>query len=96
MITLTGILRQAGEVKIKEKPLLKIVVEHETARDSGVPDLHLETLFVDRQEAARLPRTGEEVHVEVRPYPTANGRGVAFSAVRLLTAADPADPLAVA
>ena len=89
MITLTGILRQAGEVKIKEKPLLKLVVEHETARDNGVPDLHLETLFVDRQEAARLPRTGEEVHVEVRPYPS--GRGVAFAAVRLLAAADTGD-----
>ena len=93
MITLTGILRQAGQVTIKEQPRLKLVVEHETARDNGVPDLHLETLFVGPGEAAKLPRQGEPVHVEVRPYPS--GRGVAYAAVRLVTA-EVADPLAVA
>ena len=92
MITLSGILRQAGEVTIKEKPKLKLVVEHETARDNGVNDLHLETLFLDRQEAARLPKAGQEVHVEVRPYPS--GRGIAFAAVRLLSS-EIADPSVV-
>ena len=96
MITLTGILRQSGELTIKDKPRLKIVVEHETARDNGVNDLHLETLFLDREEAAKLPKAGEAVHVEVRPYPINNGRAVAFAAVRLVGGAEPADPLAVA
>ena len=96
MITLTGTLRQAGEVKIKEKPLLKLVVEHETARESGVNDLHLETFFLDPQEAAKLPKPGNQVHVEVRPYPTRDGRSVAFAAVRLFAQDGPADPLAVA
>ena len=95
MITLTGTLRQAGEVTFKDKPpRLKVVVEHETARENGLPDLRLETLFVDPQEAVRLPRTGEPVHIEVRPYP--NGKTVAFAAVRLVTAAEPADPLLTA
>ena len=76
MITLTGILRQSGEVKIKERPLLKLVVEHETARDNGVPDLHLETLFVPIDQAPYLPAAGSEIHVAVRPYPS--GRGVAY------------------
>ena len=94
MITLTGTLRQAGEVTFKDKPpRLKLVVEHETARENGLPDLRLETLFLDPQEAATLPRTGQPVHVEVRPYP--NGKTVAFAAVRLVAAAaEPADPLA--
>lgn len=90
MITLTGILRQSGEVKIKEKPLVKLVVEHETARDNGVNDLHLETLFVPPENALILPRVGEEIHIAVRPYPS--GRGVAFSAVKVLSA-EPAETL---
>ena len=93
MITLSGTFRQGGEVTIKEKPKLKIVVEHETARDNGVNDLHLETLFLDRQEAARLPKVGQEIHVEVRPYPS--GRGIAFAAVRILSA-EAGDPSALA
>lgn len=83
MITLTGILRQAGQVTIKEKPVLKLVVEHETARDNGVNDLHLETLFVPPGEAAHLPKQGDEIHVEVRPYPS--GRGIAYAASRVLS-----------
>ena len=74
MITLTGILRQSGEVTIKEQPRLKLVVEHETPRDGGMPDLHLETLFLDRQEAAKLPKQGDQVQIEVRPYTSANRR----------------------
>lgn len=93
MITLTGILRQSGEVKIKEQPKLKLVVEHETARDNGVNDLHLETLFLAPQEAAKLPKQGAWVQVEVRPYPS--GRGVAFAAVRLI-GGEVADPLVAA
>ena len=95
MITLTGILRQAGEVTFKDKPArLKVVVEHESARDNGLPDLRLETLFLDPQEATKLPRTGEQVHIEVRPYP--NGKTVAFAAVQLVAAAEPAVPLLAA
>lgn len=82
MITLSGILRQSGEVTIKERKLLKIVVEHETARDNGVNDLHLETLFLPPENTAHLPVAGAEVHVEVRPYPS--GRGIAYSASRVL------------
>ena len=85
MITLTGTLRQAGEVTFKDKPpRLKVVVEHETARENGQSDLRLETLFLAPEEAAK---------VEVRPYP--NGKTVAFAAVRLVAAADGGDPLPV-
>lgn len=84
MITLTGILRQAGQVRIQEKDRLKLVVEHETPRDNGLPDLRLETLFLAPQDLATLPRTGEVVHVEVRPYPV--GKGIAFAGVRVLVA----------
>ena len=84
MITLSGILRQSGEVTIKEKKMLKIVVEHETARDNGQNDLHLETLFVGTDNAPHVPTAGSEIHVEVRPYPS--GRGIAYSASRVLHA----------
>ena len=93
MIILQGLFRQSAEVTIKEKPMLKIVVEHETARQGGTTDLHLETLFLDRQEAARLPLPGEGIMVEVRPYP--RGREIAYSAARIMSPV-PADPLAVA
>ena len=93
MITLTGVFRQSNEVTLKEKPMLKLVVEHQTARQDGTTDLHLETLFVGRDQSANLPLPGEEIQVEVRPYP--KGRDVAYSATRVV-APVLADPLAVA
>ena len=89
MITLTGTFRQSAEVTLKEKPMLKLVVEHQTARQDGSNDLHLETLFVGRDQAANLPLPGEEIMVEVRPYP--KGRDVAYSASRILVAAPVAE-----
>ncbi|MBV9188337.1 MAG: hypothetical protein JO093_22200 [Acidobacteria bacterium] len=86
MITLTGVLRQAGEVRIKEQPRLKVVLEHEIPRESGPPDLHLETLFLPPESAQRLPKQGLPVSVEVRAYVPSNGRNVAFSALRLVDA----------
>lgn len=82
MIILEGLFRQSAEVTIKEKPMLKLVVEHETERPGGASDLHLETLFLDRQEAARLPKAGERIMVAVRPYPS--GRGVAYAATSIV------------
>lgn len=82
MIILEGLLRQSAEVTIKEKKRLKLVVEHETARDNGANDLHLETLFVDPDQAPKLPRAGSLIHVEVRPYPS--GRGIAYAASQIL------------
>ena len=92
MITLTGTFRKSSEVTLKEKPMLKLTVEHETARQDGTTDLHLETLFVGRDQSPHLPLVGEEIHVEVRPYP--KGRDVAYSATRVLNAV-PAESLAL-
>lgn len=81
MITLTGVLRQSGEMTIKEKPLVKLWVEHESPRDNGVNDLKIEEFFLDREKAADLPEKGQEISIVVRPYPS--GRGVAFQAIRV-------------
>lgn len=78
MITLTGKLRQLAEMTIKEKPKLKLVVEHETDRNDGTTDLHLETLFVEPTERHKCPSEGSEVSVAVRPW--ANGRDVVYAA----------------
>ena len=94
MITLTGTLRQSSQVTFKDKPpRLKLVIEHETARQTGDPDIHLETLFVDPTDVDLLPVTGSQVSIEVRPYP--KGRDVAYSATRVVPPAS-ADPVAVA
>ena len=82
MITLTGKLRQLAEMKIKEQPKLKLVVEHETARNDGTNDLHLETLFVDPSERQKCPSEGGQVSVSVRPW--ASGKNVAYAASHVL------------
>lgn len=82
MITLTGTLRQLAEMKIKEQPKLKLVVEHETDRNDGTKDLHLETLFVDPTDRAKCPPEGSEVSIAVRPW--ASGKNVAYAASHVL------------
>jgi hypothetical protein len=82
MITLNGTLRQSGEMTIKEKPLLKVWVEHTSPRDNGTDDLKIEELFLPRDESKNLPEKGQEIAIVVRPYPS--GRGVAFQAIRVV------------
>jgi hypothetical protein len=61
---------------------LKLVIEHETPRESGPADLNLETLFLDPHYEASLPSDGATVSVQVRPYPS--GRNVAYAAIALV------------
>ena len=82
MITLNGILRQSGEMKIKEKPLLKLWIEHETPRENGVADLKIEELFLDQTPGMYVPKKGETINLAVRAYPS--GRDVKFQALRIL------------
>jgi hypothetical protein len=82
MIVLTGKLRQLAEMKIKEQPKLKLVVEHETDRNDGTKDLHLETLFVDPTERPKCPPEGSDVSIEVRPW--VSGRNVAYAASKVI------------
>lgn len=82
MIILTGILRQLAEMKIKEQPKLKLVVEHETDRNDGTKDLHLETLFVDPTDRTKCPPQGSEVSIAVRPW--VSGRNVAYAASHVI------------
>jgi hypothetical protein len=79
MLTLTGTLRQSGEITIKEKPFVKLWVEHESERDNGVNDLQILELLVPAENAQKLPEKGKQVSVDVRCY--ANGREVRFSAL---------------
>jgi hypothetical protein len=88
MIVLTGKLRQLAEMKIKEQPKLKLVVEHETDRNDGSKDLHLETLFVDPSERQKCPSEGSDVSIEVRPW--VSGRNVAYAASSVIGKAKPA------
>jgi hypothetical protein len=86
MITLTGTLRQSGEVtfgKDKEaRKMCKLWVEHESPRDNGPGDLKIEEFFVPLEQAVNLPEKGQEVSVQVRPY--SDGRKVLFQAIRLV------------
>lgn len=77
MITLTGTLRQFGEVNLGKdtpKPFLKLWVEHETPRDTGPGDLRIEELLIPIEDAPpgpereRLLQTGKPVSVVVRVW----------------------------
>ena len=84
MLTLTGTLRQSGAITIKEKPFVKLWVEHESERDNGVNDLQILELLVPEENAQKLPEKGKNISVDVRCY--ASGRDVRFSAVAVRSA----------
>lgn len=88
MLTLTGTLRQAGPITIKEKPFQKLWVETETPRENGPADLQLHELLIPSEHVENLPSPGSLVAVDVRAY--ANGRNVAFSALAARPAYQPA------
>jgi hypothetical protein len=82
MITLTGTLRQFAPAEYDGKKKTKLWLEHTSARDNGPADLKLEELFLEGDHIAAMPPAGSEIAVEVRPY--AVGKGVKFSALRLI------------
>ena len=83
MIVLTGTLRQTAKMTIKERPLVKLWVEHEIPRDGGTADLRLEEFFLEEGNAQLLPKSGSPVSLSVRPYP--KGRDVAYQVVGVIT-----------
>lgn len=95
MLTLTGTLRQSGDITIKEKPYRKLWVEHESERENGPSDLQILELLVPADNCPALPSKGEQISVDVRAY--SNGRNVAFSALGVrsatLTPSTPGKPL---
>lgn len=99
MLTLTGTLRQFGEVNLGKdnpKPFLKLWVEHETPRDNGPADLRIEELLIPIEDAPpaadreKLLRTGQPVSVVVRAW--AKLGALQLSAVRLAGGIAPAIP----
>lgn len=98
MITLTGTLRQFGEVTFADKPdrkggsFLKLWLEHVTPRDGDGPDdIAIQELLIPMEsvpaaEKAAL-KPGGVVSVVVRVW--AKGREVAFQAIRLVSGAAP-------
>lgn len=100
MLTLTGTLRQFGDVTFGDdkKSFLKLWVEHETPRDNGPADLRIEELLlpgdvVQPSDRASL-KAGAPVSVVVRFW--AKGRDVVFAAVRLVGGAGNAPGAATA
>lgn len=89
MITLIGKLRQASQVEYDNVKKTKLWVEHEMERESGVPDLRIEELFLDGH-GLPLPGRDEDVSLVVRPYPS--GKQVKFQAVKLLPRSLPSEP----
>ncbi len=89
MITLTGTLRQSGEMSFKDDngkdkpPVVKLWVEHETPRENGPGDLKIEELFVDKTAGLVIPKNGEKISLNVRCYPS--GRDIKFQALNILT-----------
>lgn len=88
MITLTGKLRQAGQVEYDGNKKTKLWVEHEMERENGPPDLRIEELFLDGHGIA-LPGRDETVTIVVRPYPS--GKQVKFQAVKLVPLSPPSE-----
>lgn len=84
MIKLTGTLRQSSTVTYEEKLKTKLWIEHVTPRDNGAPDLKIEELFLDGDFTDKLPKSGSEISLVVRPY--VSGRVVKYSAVNLCAA----------
>lgn len=84
MITLHGILRQAGVNEYEGKKKTKLWVEHTAPRENGVDDLKLEELFLEGDLTSSLPKAGATVGVSVRPY--AVGKGIKFAAIALVPA----------
>lgn len=79
MLTLTGTLRQFGEITMGAKDatprtFLKLWVEHETPRDNGPADLRIEELLIPIEDApseperSRVLRPGGPVSVVVRAW----------------------------
>lgn len=91
MLTLTGTLRQAGEITLKEKPYKKLWVEHESpGRDNGPGDLQILELLLPAEACTKLPEKGQPVSVAVRAY--AAGRDIKFSALHLAGDTSKANP----
>lgn len=97
MLTLTGTLRQFGEVtlgKENPKPYLKLWVEHETPRQDGPADLRIEELLIPIEDAPPAPerekllKAGQPVSVIVRAWAKLNS--LQLSAVRLAGVGAPA------
>lgn len=82
MITLTGTLRQFAPAEYDGKKKTKVWLEHTSPRENGPPDLKLEELFMEGDLSPQMPAPGSEISIEVRPY--AVGKGVKFSALRLV------------
>jgi hypothetical protein len=96
MLTLTGTLRQFGEVNLgKEtpKPFLKIWLEHETPRDGGPADLRIEELLIPMEDAPskadrdRLMKPGQPLSVVVRAW--AKLGTLYFAAVKIAGTSSP-------
>lgn len=81
MLTITGTLRQSGDLTIQEKPFVKLWVEHETPRKDGVDDLQIVELLIPKADCPNVPEKGSQVGVNVRCY--ASGRDVKFQAIGL-------------
>lgn len=84
MITLTGKLRQASTIQMKEKAMRKLWVETETQRDNGVADLDLHQFLLDTDKCSLEPAPGSPVTLSVRPYVMAGN--LRFSALSILSA----------
>ncbi len=87
MIILNGTLRQAGQITIKDKPVIKLWVEHETARDNGPSDIKIEEFLIDADKCGPLPPKGSPVSIAVRMY--AKGRDIIFMALQVLQHVEP-------
>lgn len=90
MLTLTGTLRQFGNVeygKEEKKSYLKLLLEHETpGRPGELPDLRIEQLLIPSAEVgpeADSLKRGGEVSVLVRAY--VRGREIAYQAVSIIS-----------
>lgn len=82
MITLTGTLRQFAPSEFEGKKKTKLWLEHTSPRDNGPADLKLEELYLEGDHTSEMPPAGSQIALEVRPY--AVGKGVKFSALRLV------------
>ena len=90
MLTLTGTLRQFGDISLgkdgdEKTDYLKLWLEHETPRKDGPSDLKIEELLIPKSDVGpegKSLKAGSQVSVIVRAW--AKGRDLSFAGVRLV------------
>lgn len=86
MLTLTGTLRQSGDIKTGEgKTFKKLWIETETPPEGDRPgELQIHEFLFPSEELEKVPPKGSQISIDVRSY--VRGREIAYKALHVRSA----------